>query len=499
MSDKKVLMIGFDSAEFSLIKKFSNQGDLPNFSKLLKTGSKITLDSTAEWLAGSPWPSFYTGLPPGMHGIYHSSQWHPELMKRIKVTPNWIDPKPFWRDLSKRGLEIVAIDIPMVFSIDPLKGVEITSWGSHDRVISPSSYPYDLIHELDNTIGPIPSLEEWGPSNIDSLVKQKENMIYAINQVKKIALRFLKDINWNFFIVVFGATHSAGHKFFDSTSVWGKNTDKKTSNLLLQVYKESDKALGAFLDEIDDSILLMVFSLHGMEKNTSKNPLLTPMLNDILGKEHSQKRKYRLIEHIPLRWKYWVTRKLPISLSSKLDSYNEINKIKNWKEVKAFSIDADHQGYIRINLEGREKEGIIEEDIEYKKIINEISSGLYSYTENNTNKIVVKSLGIRNEKFDGKKSFLIPDIIVKWSDTPNSRIEYIKSKKYGKIKWKTYRHSPDGRSGNHNNNGFMIIKGEFKLVEKNHYSILQIAPTIYSIFNLDTPSEYSKNLIIRVL
>ena len=498
MNNRKILMIGFDAADLSLIREFIKIGELPCFGQLIKKNSLIELESTAEWLAGSPWPSFYTGKSPGEHGIFHSNQWNPDLMKRKKISNDWLNPKPFWRDMSKNGVKVVAIDVPMVFSIEPLNGVEITSWVSHDRVMSASSYPHHLMKAIVKDYGPPRSLEEWGPSNLSSLLKHKENMIFAINQGKKISIKLIEEINWNLFIMVFGSTHSAGHSLFDSSSVWGRKDDDLLFDALLQVYKESDKALEEILKKTSKSTLFMVFSLHGMTKNTSKNPLLSSMLKRIIKRDSINIEKNRMLDLIPLQWRYNISRNLPNFISSKFDENKRINNVKNWENIKAFCIDADHQGYIRINLKGREKEGTVKDYEEYKKLLDKISSGLKSYVENNDDKRLVKDICIRDECFSGKNSFLLPDLIVKWSDTPVSEIKTVESNLYGSLKWKTESHSPDGRSGNHNNNGFMIVNGNIELNDfKENYSILDIAPTIYSLFNLDIPSDIRKNPIFK--
>ena len=58
-----VLMIGIDAAEVSLLQKWMDEGALPNLRALQVRGAFGRLTSTAQWLVGSPWPSFYTGTP----------------------------------------------------------------------------------------------------------------------------------------------------------------------------------------------------------------------------------------------------------------------------------------------------------------------------------------------------------------------------------------------------------------------------------------------------
>ena len=70
-----VLMIGIDAAEISLVRKWMHDGSLPNLRALRDRGAFGRLQSTARWLVGSPWPSFYTGTTPADHGMYHYLVW----------------------------------------------------------------------------------------------------------------------------------------------------------------------------------------------------------------------------------------------------------------------------------------------------------------------------------------------------------------------------------------------------------------------------------------
>jgi predicted AlkP superfamily phosphohydrolase/phosphomutase len=494
----KILMIGFDAAEFSLIKYYISEGELPVFSELIRKGEVKQLESTSEWLAGSPWPSFYTGTPPGEHGIYHNMQWNPTLMKRVNVTSDWINPKPFWRNFD--DLKAVSIDVPMLFSVGQINGIELTSWASHDRVIPLSSYPIGISEQIVKNKEEINRLEEWGPSSLASLMKKNENLVYSIEKVKNFTIKLINQVKWNFFIVVFGATHTAGHKLWDVSSIWDENKNSEIlSELILNVYRETDNALGEIIKAVDRYSLLCVFSLHGITNNNSKNTLLPSIMSKILGKNTFPSNTSRLIDWIPLRHKYTIYRSMPESFMSKILTSNYINQVSNWGKIKAFYLESDHQGYIRINLKGREKKGIVNPGKEYTNLLDDISKGLESFKENGSEEQLVKEMKCGTDLFSGDNVELLPDFLIKWSDTPTSKIDYVESQLYGRINWKTPTHSPDGRSGNHTNYGFMILDGDFKFFEdREKYSILDIAPSICSIFNKCIPSKMKRKPIIKL-
>ena len=70
------------------------------------------LRSTSEWLVSSHWASFSMGVPPNEHGCYHYLQWRPDQMALKRLAPGWMLREPFWRDLGRDGVRVIAMDVP---------------------------------------------------------------------------------------------------------------------------------------------------------------------------------------------------------------------------------------------------------------------------------------------------------------------------------------------------------------------------------------------------
>ena len=135
-------MIGLDAAELGFIQ--SSLASLPNLRRMLKSGVLRQLRSTADLLPGSVWPTFYTGSSPGVHGIYHRLQWESESMRLRRVAEDWYYREPFWYELERQGLEVIAIDVPMAPRPRLHRGIEITNWGAHDQLTSFATHPQDF-------------------------------------------------------------------------------------------------------------------------------------------------------------------------------------------------------------------------------------------------------------------------------------------------------------------------------------------------------------------
>jgi len=96
-------MIALDAAEPTLIERWMDEGSLPNLARLRDRGSYGRLESSADWMAGSIWPTFHTGTTPGDHGLYHFVQWHKDRMDLFRPSPDWLPQREFWRDAATEG------------------------------------------------------------------------------------------------------------------------------------------------------------------------------------------------------------------------------------------------------------------------------------------------------------------------------------------------------------------------------------------------------------
>jgi len=119
-------------------------------------------------------------------------------------------------------------------------------------------------------------------------------------------------------------------------------------------------------------------------------------------------------------------------------------------------------------------------------MVEKIKNELTKYYDQEDNPLVaeVKEL---SELYTGNNIELLPDIIVKWEKEPVSSIQYVYSEKYGKIKLSNPGRSQDGRSGNHNSEGFMVINNMNREVVNNTVEIIDIVPTLYQLFKIPQP------------
>jgi predicted AlkP superfamily phosphohydrolase/phosphomutase len=494
-------MIALDAAEPRLVEKWMDDGSLPNLARLRARGCYGRLASSSDWLAGSPWPTFYTGTTPADHGVYHFLQWQADRMTYARPGPDWLRARPFWRDLSSSGCRAIAIDLPMTFAPEPFNGLEISGWATHDLLSPPASYPEEEMDAVRRQFGPSPIHEEAGGlQRPKALLSLRDELIRATHLVAELAVSRMNREPWDLFLTGFGAPHRGGHRLWDLSGVRGpvgREEERQLGAALQDVYAACDAAVGRLVAEAGEHARIVVFSLHGMGANTDRSHLTAGMLSRILD-ERTQSRPAkqtglleRMREFVPLELRNRVKRMLPSVLQDRLTLFWRVNNT-DWGKVSAFGLISDLQGYIRINLRHREAAGIVEPGEEYDRLCDRIAEGLKTFRDADTGEPLVDSVLRVDELYPhGSRRNNLPDLLVRWAHSPAANHRALVSDRYGTIEWPTPGLNPDGRSGNHRPQGFLVVAGE-RIAPASHVEgahIMDLAPTAYALLGVAQPPE----------
>src|SRR5882724_11910984 len=100
---KHLLILALDMADGELIRRWSEQGHLTHFAALLSSGTWVDLESTAQVLHTSTWPTFATGVHPGKHGVYFPYQPKPGYQLAQHVQADRYGAPTFWRLADQQG------------------------------------------------------------------------------------------------------------------------------------------------------------------------------------------------------------------------------------------------------------------------------------------------------------------------------------------------------------------------------------------------------------
>jgi predicted AlkP superfamily phosphohydrolase/phosphomutase len=489
-----VLMIGLDAGDPVLIERWTDDGTLPNLARLRREGTYGRLASSARHLAGSPWPTFYTGQPASQHGIYHDYQWHHESMGYARPTWDWLSAVPFWRTLEP-ARRVVAFDVPMTLGCHSATGVEVTGWASHDSLGPPQSHPPELIDDIRKRFGEWPvGHEAFGRSSVGELLALRRKLLEATHRSARLAAALLER-EWDLAIVVFGALHRGGHRLFDRSSIDGPVDEAEGAEFdeaLKSLYVACDQAIGELL-AASRGAAVIAFSLHGMMPNTTRIDLLDGMLTRVLQNGSAAPARRSLVrrfgEALPKGLRGAVTAAVPGPLRNALVTRWSTGGM-DWTRTTAFTLRADLQGYVRVNLAGREARGVVPET-ELRPICDRIADGLLQFRDAEDGAPVVAEVLRAADVFpDGPRRDRLPDLLVLWPDSPGGVHRSVTSSRYGSVERATPGQIPNGRSGNHRPQGFFVARGvgfpEGGRLQPDAH-ILDLAPTVLAALEATSP------------
>lgn len=501
-------MIGLDAAEISLVEAWTRDGSLPHLGRLAKQGACGRLASPSEWFSGSPWPTFYTGTDPGEHGLYHYLAWFPDRMTAARPSPDRLPLPHFWRELSTYGPRVIVVDVPRAYAPEPFNGVELGGWGTHEALMPTSASPAGLLPWVRGRFGPPPRTEETHRRlPLDRLLELPREERRVIRQMVDITTSLMEREPWDMALVCLASTHRAGHKLWDETGALdapGSGARPRIQAALRDVYVCVDEAVGRLVEAAGDVDATIVFSVHGMGSNPSRTDVLPEMLARVLcgddGSRHGgspwAKAMERARRRVPEAWRQLAKSRMPMSMQDRLTVFWRL-RATDWARTPAFCLVADQQGYIRVNLRGREARGIVEAGREYEELCDRIVNGLKTFVDSDTEEPVVDRIGRTRELCrTGARRDRLPDLVVNWSSTPAAAHREIRSPDYGCIPWPTPGTHPSGRSGNHRSDGFVIASGRGfspgSTIVGAH--VLDLAPTVFHLFDVPAPARMSGRL-----
>jgi predicted AlkP superfamily phosphohydrolase/phosphomutase len=499
-----VFMVGIDGADWELVQRLMAEDKLPALTHLMQQGCYGKLDSSADEYAGGVWPDFYTGQSVAYHGIYHNKLWRQEQMRCEVPTDNWLRSRPFYETLSERGYRVCILDMPMVLGTPrPLNGIYLGGWSTHDLIAKGASPP-GLWQQLQSTYGaPVMPTEIFGCQSAHRLLLLRDQLLQATEQMTRIGVDLLGSEAWDFSCVILGAAHRAGHYFWDDSQVESVSVSERQKILtaLEDVYVACDKALEKLLSVAPQNALKVVFAVHGMKPNHGWGDLGTDLLEGIFHKSLQQKPKRGLLYEVRRRLPFHLIRplltRLPHAVTDRLVQLWSAN-MYDWQTTPYFPLPMDQAGYIRINLKGREKKGIVEPGAKYEQLCANLEQYLLSLRDADSGHNIVRKV-IRawlEAPEDAPARDELPDLVVVWGDMPTRESRCVKSDHLPDFAVMVPDHNISGRSGNHVGCGWFVAQCPDLINDGqiDGYSIRDIAPAVFNLLGT-TPLEHFESQV----
>jgi predicted AlkP superfamily phosphohydrolase/phosphomutase len=454
-SRRRVLAVGIDAAESSLVLDLIERDELPALRRLRDEGSWTSLRSPAHIGSGAVWPTFYTGTHPDRHGIYGDWSWRPDAMSVVRPRTDRL--RPFWQD---EDLTMGVLDVPLAPHVGLSRGFEVTEWGAHDRVQGRTAiFPPEIV----------PAVEEDHPFATGRLEAREHDRVepaaLASGCVEgaalrgKLAERLLERARPDLALVVFSEIHRSAHHLWhtvepDHALYEDLPAEHPTPGPgLIDVFREVDRQIGRLTDAVGQDAAVVVFSLHGMRpcRGIAMSLLESVLLE--LGFAQPARRSWRgalatLKRRTPPPLKRLYYRRTPQATRYRLAGPTMLPAL-DWSETRAFALPTDQHGWVRVNLRGREGEGAVAPE-DYESTCEDLRDALVGLSTEDGRPVV---RDVVRAHPDGAPPALLPDLIVHWTDAAFDRP--LRVSEPAIEAWPTVSE----RTGQHGFEGFCLARG----------------------------------------
>lgn len=429
----RVLAIGVDAAEPTLVRRMIEGGELPALRRLLGEGSWSRVDSPARIGSGSVWPTFISGTGPHAHGAYGEWCWRPGTMSLVHFSGSGLTP--FWTRLIEEGVTVGLLDVPFAPFRGAPTGFEISEWGAHDVLKGRTEVsPPALLDLATRETGPHPfSLEHVdaaGPGDHAGLTKMSSACLTGARMRGTLARRLVRETRPDLAVLVFTEIHHLSHYLWQTIApedpLFARPAFRQARPVaptLRELFCEVDAQIGELVAEAPDASVF-VFSLHGMRAAPGVVDLLRPLLLETgwarLSGWATQSwvaRARALVaaakRQAPPALKRLYYRKISRTAAFRLAQSTMLPPY-DWTRTRAFSLPTDQHGWLRVNLVGREAQGIVPLR-EYEETCRRLEGMLLDLATPDGRPLV--SDVIRTApRMEDALTLSIPDLVVHWHD-----------------------------------------------------------------------------------
>ena len=513
---QRVFMVGWDGATFDLIRPWVAEGKLPTISRLMDEGVHGELESTMPPWTFPAWTSFMTGMNPGKHGIFDFFGPREGSYDLEFVNGGHRRAATFWRLLSDAGRKVVSISLPCTFPPEKVNGVMISGFdfpgeGPGSFVDSRGMYPPQLFDELNSKVGPHPIdasiSKEVNRGEFDVVI---ERILETIRAKAATAKYLMKEHDWDCFMILFGESDGTGHqfwKFTDPNSPLYTEHPDQLGDSLLRVYQELDRQLAEMVEKLPDDVTLMMMSDHGFGGVSDWCLYPNCWLHE-QGWLTLHERRTRWTDRLLNALKLWAVQSLPAWMQrsiyrhaswlvGRIEARSRFGSI-DWSGTRAYFDETPYFPMLRINLQGRQPEGIVA-PADYESVREEVIEMLESWVHPQTGQPIVEKVFRREDVYSGPCVENAPDVIPKWALHDGYSYAFRKCASSPDLRWidQVDPRTPENqqfyasKSGTHRDHGIFLASGPGIRSGGTvaDARIIDLAPTILALLDVPIPAN----------
>ena len=286
MIPRKVLLIGWDAADWKVIRPLMDAGRMPNVQRLVENGAAGQIATLHPPLSPMLWTSIATGKRPFKHGVLGFSEPTPDARDVQPVTNLSRKSKALWNILNQSDLRSVVIGWWPSHPAEPINGVMVADhyhranrpldegWPLVANAVHPPelaktlaalrTHPDQLVPEM---VEPFIPLAREIDQDRDKRLALCLRTIAECMSIQSAAIWLLDNQPWDFFAVYYDAIDHFCHGFMryhPPRQSWiGERDFELYCNVVTMAYQFHDEMLGRLLNKAGEDTTVVLMSDHG--------------------------------------------------------------------------------------------------------------------------------------------------------------------------------------------------------------------------------------------
>jgi predicted AlkP superfamily phosphohydrolase/phosphomutase len=520
----RVVVIGLDSATWTLIRPWMAEGSMPNLAQLMKSGASGALQSVLPPITPPAWTSFMTGKQPGKHGIFNfiESEKGGYAMNYANATSR--RSPTVWKLLNDAGFTVGTMNIPFTYPPEQLNGFQISGMDTPSET-SQFIHPPELREELVKHLGRELQLDlrYLGAMSTDERRNQVlEEMREMDEQWTKVALYLLEHHPQDVMMFVFMSIDTVQHYFWQHMDKEHFLHDPalavKFGRAIREVYERLDVTVGKIIERLPAETSVFVVSDHGGGPVVDRTIFLNRYLAQLglLHYKPNATSSLRALSQKVLRAGFSLIR---ASLTSRQKvklaalfpemrrkselAYSSFTAI-DWSRTKAYCSEVlAAPPSILINLKGVKPEGIVDPK-DYDALVNEIIVRIGELKDPRDGKPVIKKVWRRSEIFHGPFAEETADLILDWwSEDSLFSTQPSFPEDTGEPALVIREHKPSDTSewgGTHRLFGILVARSPIfqSDLELENARLIDVSPTILHLLGVPVPEDMDGHVLEKI-
>jgi predicted AlkP superfamily phosphohydrolase/phosphomutase len=305
--------------------------------------------------------------------------------------------------------------------------------------------------------------------------------------------------SYDLVVAVFAEAHTGGHQVWEyrrDANGDGPRPDQGLGDALLRLYRAVDDEIARIVDALPPTATVFVTSSVGMLSQYPTEELMEGFCRQLGYQAAPQpasasappaRRSVTSVLRglVPERARNFVSRFLPFDVQARLLS-EKFAASTDWSRTTAYAPPGYYTGCLRVNLRGREPNGIVAPGAEYDELLARLEEDLRVLRDAETGAPVIARTLRTREAFGGDVHPALPDLVVFWSehDRPLRRVRHPRAE---------LTQSPHAfhRGSHHTAEGLLVaagpaVRGQGRAPD---VSPLALAPTMLTLLDVVPPAE----------